>query len=59
MKTGMFKMFENLMVSATFAEKNQHDYAIQLMNADDKQKKSHQDRKALRNSSEKRPQMRL
>jgi len=59
MKTGLFKTFETLMVAATFAEKNDHEYAIRLMNADARKKNQQYSRRDLDNRSENRPRMQL
>jgi len=59
MKTEIFRKFENLMAAVTFAEKNDRDYAIMLMNADDSKKKQPYSRKSLKSQQDHRPQMRL
>jgi len=59
MKTGLLKKFENLMIAVTFAEKNDHEYAIRLMNSDARKKNQQYSKWELNNQYENRPQMRL
>lgn len=59
MKTEIFNRFEKLMSAVTFAEKNDHDYAILLMNDENKNKKQPYSRKRLQDQQDHRPQMRL
>ena len=59
MKTGLLKKFENLMIAVTFAEKNDHEYAIRLMNSDARKKNQQYSKRELNNQYENRPQMRL
>ena len=59
MKTGLLRIFETLMVAVTFAEKNDHEYAIRLMNSDARKKNQRYSRRDLNNQPENRPQMRL
>ena len=59
MRTGLLRKFETLMVAVTFAEKNQHEYAIRLMNSDAREKNQRYSRRDLNNRPENRPQMRL
>lgn len=59
MKIGLLKKFENLMIAVTFAEKNDHEYAIRLMNSDARKKNQRYSKRELNNQYENRPQMRL
>ncbi len=59
MKIGLLKKLEDLMVSVTFAENNQQEYALWLLNPDGNRKNQQSPRKNLNRQPENRSQMRL
>ncbi len=59
MKMELFKTLEDLMTAATFAEKNQHDFALKLMADEIDQKQSRQIKAKNNEQDLHRPQMRL
>jgi hypothetical protein len=58
MKTGLIRTLEDLMVAVTFAEKNQHEYALKLMDGHRK-KQSRQLKNKVDQRAEQRPRMRV
>ncbi|MFH1153845.1 MAG: hypothetical protein V1793_08515 [Pseudomonadota bacterium] len=58
MKTGLLEKFETMMTAVAFAEQNDHDYAIQLMDSLNQKKNQNYSRKTKGARPETRPQMR-
>ncbi|OGR22395.1 MAG: hypothetical protein A2277_10900 [Desulfobacterales bacterium RIFOXYA12_FULL_46_15] len=59
MKTGLLRTLENLMVAVTFAEKNDHEYAIRVMNPETERKNQKYQKKDLNRQRENRPRIQL
>lgn len=59
MKTGMLRTLENLMVAVTFAENNDHEYAMRVMNPEMERKNQKNQKKGLRHERENRPRIQL
>ena len=59
MKSTLFSKLETLMTAATFAENNQHDYAMTLMGKKQDKRKRVSRRQTRRSQADIRPQARL
>lgn len=59
MKTGLLRTLENLMVAVTFAEMNDHEYAIRVMNPETERKNQKYPRKDLNRQRENRLRIQL